>query len=111
TLRAQQDISKATQDEINLRNDWEAQRAKELQDTEAELEQLALKLTTSHELMSEDLSQSAEPLRFDTSGKAASTEYTVVRDDGAGPKEIPVSETTALKPGDVVRVTSELLLQ
>ncbi len=111
TLRAKQDISKATQDEINLRNDWEAQRAKELQDTEAELEKLALKLTTSHELMSEALSQSAEALRFDTSGKAASTKYTVVRDDGAGPKEIPVSETTALKPGDVVRVTSELLLQ
>lgn len=110
-LRAKQDISKANQDEINLRNDWEAQRAKELQDTEAELEKLQLQLTTSRELMSEALAQSAEALKFDASGKAASISYTVVRDDGTGPKEIPVEETTALKPGDVVKVTSELLMQ
>ena len=111
TLRAKQDISKATQDEINLRNDWEAQRAKELQDTEAELEKLQLQLTTSQELMSEAVAQSAEALRFDSTGKAASIKYTVVRDEGDGPKEIAVDETTALKPGDVVKVTSELLMQ
>lgn len=110
-LRAKQDISKANQDEINLRNDWEAQRAKELQDTEAELEKLELKLTTSRELMSEALAQSAEALKFDASGKAAAIRYTVVRDEGDGPKEIPVEESTLLMPGDVVKVTSELLMQ
>src|SRR5690606_22590288 len=93
SLRAKQDISKATQDEINLRNDWEAQRAKELQDTEAELEKLQLQLTTSQELMSEAVAQSAEALKFDSTGKAASIKYTVVRDEGDGPKEVAVDET------------------
>src|SRR5690606_11281480 len=110
-LRAKQEISNANQDDINLRNDWEAPRAKELQDTEAELEKLELKLTTSRELMSEALAQSAEALKFDASGKAAAIRYTVVRDEGDGPKEIPVEESTLLLPGDVVKVTSELLMQ
>jgi exopolysaccharide production protein ExoF len=111
SLQAKQDISKANQDEINLRNDWEAQRAKELQDTEAELEKLGLQLTTSRQLISEALAQSAESLKFDPSSKSASIKYAVVRDQGQGAKEIPVDENTALLPGDVVKVTSELLMQ
>jgi exopolysaccharide production protein ExoF len=109
SLRAKQDISKANQDEINLRNDWEAQRAKELQDTEAELEKLELELATSRQLMSEALSQSAEALKFDAT--VASIKYVVVRDDGNGPKEVAVEEFSALKPGDVVKVASEVLMQ
>lgn len=110
-LRARQDISKANQDEINLRNDWEADRAKELQDTEAELEKLGLQLGTSRQLMSEALAQSAEALKFDPSGKDAAIRYVVIRDDGNGPKEIVVSENDRLQPGDVVKVASELLMQ
>jgi len=109
SLRAKQDISKANQDEINLRNDWEAQRAKELQDTEAELEKLDLELTTSRQLMSEALAQSAEALKFDAS--KATINYIVVREGEDGPEEMPVDETTLLKPGDVVKVASELLMQ
>jgi exopolysaccharide production protein ExoF len=111
SLQAKQDISKANQDEINLRNDWEAQRAKELQDTEAELEKLGLQLTTSRQLMSEALAQSAEALKFDPNSKSATIKYTVVRDEGQGAKEVAVDENTALRPGDVVKVTSELLMQ
>ena len=110
-LQAKQSISKADQDEINLRNDWVAQRAKELQDTEAELEKLGLQLTTSRQLMTEALAQSAEALKFDPSHKAATIKYTVVRDEGQGPKEVSVDENTQLQPGDVVKVTSELLMQ
>lgn len=110
-LRAKQDISKANQDEINLRNDWEAQRAKELQDTEAELEKLKLQLVTSHELMSEALAQSAEALKFDTTGQSASIKYVLVRDEGQGPKEVVVDEHAQLRPGDVIKVSSELLIQ
>eukprot|EP00913_Durusdinium_trenchii_P010545 g9889.t1 len=110
-LRAKQDISKADQDEINLRNDWEAQRAKELQDTEAELEKLGLQLSTSRELMSEALSQSAEALKFDLNGKGATIKYVIVRDGGDGPREVAADENTPLAPGDVVKVTAELLMQ
>jgi exopolysaccharide production protein ExoF len=110
-LRAKQDISQANQDEINLRNDWDAQRAKELQDTEAELEKLGLQLSTTRELMSEALAQSAEALKFDPNGKSATIKYVVVRDTGEGPKEQVVDENATLMPGDVVKVTSELLMQ
>lgn len=110
-LRAKQDINKAIQDEINLRNDWDAQRSKELQDTQAELQKLNLQLSTSRELMSEALAQSAEALRFDPSGKSASISYVVVREDNGQSKEIKVDETTALQPGDVIKVSSEVLMQ
>lgn len=110
-LRAKQDINKAMQDEINLKNDWEAQRSKELQDTRAELQKLALQLSTSRELMSEALAQSAEALRFDPSGKSASISYVVVREENGQSKEIKVEENTALQPGDVVKVASEVLMQ
>lgn len=110
-LRAKQDINKAIQDEINLRNDWDAQRSKELQDTQAELQKLNLQLSTSRELMSEALAQSAEALRFDPSGKSASISYVVVRENDGQSKEIKVEETTALQPGDVIKVSSEVLMQ
>jgi exopolysaccharide production protein ExoF len=110
-LRAKQDINKANQDEVNLRNDWEAQRAKELQDTEAELEKLGLQLTTSREMMSEALAQSAEALKFDPAGHSATIKYLVVRDEGQGPKEMTVGENDRLLPGDVIKVSSELLMQ
>ncbi len=110
-LRAKQDINKAIQDEINLRNDWDAQRSKELQDTQAELQKLNLQLSTSRELMSEALAQSAEALRFDPSGKSASISYVVVRENDGQSKEIKVDETTALQPGDVIKVSSEVLMQ
>ena len=111
SLRAKQDINKATQDEINLRNDWVAQRSKELQDTEAELDKLNLQLTTSRELMSEALAQSAEAIRFDPSGKSATITYLVVREENGKPKEVKVEENTLLQPGDVIKVSSEILMQ
>lgn len=110
-LRAKQQISQADQDEINLKNDWEAQRAKDMQDTEAELEKLNLQIGTNQQLMAEAMAQSAEAIRFDPSGRTASIRYSVVRDDGTGPKEIAADEMTRLQPGDVIRVTSELLMQ
>lgn len=110
-LRAKQQISQADQDEINLRNDWEAQRAKDMQDTEAEMEKLNLQIGTNQQLVAEALAQSAEALKFDPNGTAASIRYSIVRDEGAGPKEIAADETMKLQPGDVIKVTSELLMQ
>jgi polysaccharide biosynthesis/export protein ExoF len=111
SLRAKQQISQANQDEINLRNDWEAQRAKDMQDTEAELEKLNLQIGTNQQLVAEALAQSAEALKLDPHGTAANIRYSIVRDEGAGPKEIAADETMKLQPGDVIKVTSELLMQ
>jgi polysaccharide biosynthesis/export protein ExoF len=110
-LRAKQDINRANQDEINLRNDWDAQRAQELQDTEASLEKLGYELSTSRQLMQEALAQSAEAIKLDPNNEDAIIKYVVVRDTGDGPKPVTVDENAVLRPGDVVKVSSELLMQ
>jgi len=111
SLKAKQDISKANQDEITLRNDWDAQLAQELQNTEAQLDELNLKLETSNSLMAEALTQSTDAARFDTSTGAASIAYSIIRDVDGKAKEIPVQENTALQPGDLIKVTAGLAMR
>lgn len=111
TLQAKQQITKADQDEINLRNDWVAQRAQQLQDTDAELEKLTFELTTSRQLMQEAMAQSAEALQFDPSNRSTNLRYTIVRANAKGSQEIAANESTPVQPGDVVKVTSELVMQ
>ncbi|KRB61947.1 sugar ABC transporter substrate-binding protein [Rhizobium sp. Root708] len=111
SLKAKQDISKANQDEITLRNDWDAQLAQELQSTEAQLDELDLKLQTSNSLMSEALTQSTDAARFDTTSGAASIAYSIIREVDGKPQEIPVQENTALQPGDLIKVTAGLYMR
>ncbi|MBB4171024.1 polysaccharide biosynthesis/export family protein [Rhizobium sp. BK538] len=111
SLKAKQDISKANQDEITLRNDWDAQLAQELQNAEAQLDELNLKLETSNSLMAEALTQSTDAARFDTSTGAASIAYSIVREVDGKAKEIPVQENTALQPGDLIKVTAGLAMR
>lgn len=103
SLKARQDINKAGQDETNLRNDWDAQLAQELQNTERELETNTLKLGTSRDLMSEALMQSAVEA---TSAKETTTvTYAIVREVDGKAREMPVNENTPVLPGDVVKVS------
>jgi exopolysaccharide production protein ExoF len=111
SLKAKQDISKANQDEITLRNDWDAQLAQEQQSTDSQLDDLNLKLETSNSLMSEALTQSTDAARFDNSSGAATVAYSIIRDVDGKPKEIPVQENTALQPGDLIKVTSGLAMR
>ncbi|EJL56501.1 periplasmic protein involved in polysaccharide export [Rhizobium sp. CF122] len=111
SLKAKQDISKANQDEITLRNDWDAQLAQEMQNAEAQLDELNLKLETSNSLMAEALTQSTDAARFDTSTGAASIAYSIVREVDGKAKEIPVQENTALQPGDLIKVTAGLAMR
>ncbi len=111
SLKAKQDISKANQDEITLRNDWDAQLAQELQSTEAQLDELDLKLQTSNSLMSEALTQSTDAARFDNTSGAASIAYSIIREVDGKPQEIPVQENTALQPGDLIKVTAGLYMR
>lgn len=109
TLKARQDLSKAAADEVALKNDREAELAGELQDTDAQLEKLALELTTSGELMAEALTQSADSARLDQ--KTTTISYTIVREGEEGVKEISAEETSELLPGDVIKVQSGLFTQ
>ncbi|WP_026615119.1 polysaccharide biosynthesis/export family protein [Ensifer aridi] len=109
SLKAKQDASKAAQDETNLRNDWDAQLAQELQNTEAELDTLTLKLGTSRDLMTEALMQSAEAAQLEE--QAATITYTIVREKDGKPTEIAADENTPVLPGDVIKVNSALAMR
>ncbi|MBB4955105.1 exopolysaccharide production protein ExoF [Agrobacterium vitis] len=108
TLKAKQDLNKAQQDETTTRNDWDAQLAQDLQNTEAELEEAALKLSTSNSLMSDALLQSAESAASKDGGNSANVSYSIVRDKDGKPTEIAATENTPVLPGDVVKVSVKL---
>jgi exopolysaccharide production protein ExoF len=108
SLKAKQDINKATQDETNLQNDWDAQLAQELQNTEQALDTLALKLGTSRDLMSEALMQSADAASLKGGLSAANITYSILRTVDGKTEQVKATETTPVLPGDVVKVELNL---
>jgi exopolysaccharide production protein ExoF len=110
TLKAKQDVSKATQDETDLKNDRDAQLAQELQNTERELDTIALKLGTSRDLMAEAMLQSAEAATV-AKQAVASVSYSIVREKDGKASEIPADENTRILPGDVVKVAAGLAMR
>lgn len=111
SLKAKQDVSQASQDETNLRNDWDAQLAQELQNTEAELDTLSLKLVTSRDLMTEALLQSADAAQTSQDGTGANITYSIVRQKDGKSTKIPADEGTPVQPGDVVKVDPMVVTQ
>lgn len=111
SLKAKQDISKANQDEITLRNDRASQLAQEMQDTDTELETLQLKLTTSQTLMQEAVAQSADAAHLGGDGQGVNVAYSIVRDENGKPKEISADENTQVLPGDLIKVTAGLYMR
>ena len=110
TLKAKQDVSKATQDETDLKNDRDAQLAQELQNTERELDTIALKLGTSRDLMAEAMMQSAEAATL-ANRAVASVGYSIVREKDGKASELPADENTKILPGDVVKVAAGLAMR
>lgn len=101
SLRAKQDITKATQDEITLRNERAANLAQELQQVEGDLEQINLKIAQYGNLMSEAMSLSPAAA---LGANDVQPSFTIVRTSGSETKEIAADETTPVLPGDVVKV-------
>lgn len=110
TLKAKQDVSKASQDGTDLKNDRDAQLAQELQNTERELDTIALKLGTSRDLMAEAMMQSAEAATV-AKQAVASVSYSIVREKDGKASEIPADENTRILPGDVVKVAAGLAMR
>lgn len=101
-LRAKQDISETNQDEINIKNSFENDIAIELQDVEAELKEVAFKVQTQMNLMSETMNLAEQNKDEDNIGPHAT--YTLVRQQNGSVEELQVDETTEVHPGDVVKV-------
>lgn len=102
SLRAKQDISKATQDATNLQNDREAEIAQERQQAEAEIEGLSLKIAMYKDLMTEAMSR--DPQAALSTGAAAAVSFSIVREEGDKTTEIAADENTPVRPGDVIKV-------
>lgn len=101
-MRARQSISQTTRDLQALYDERQTEVASELQAERATLVQLKVKRETSQKLLMDNLSAVA--------GSPGQNEkpvvsFTVVRRDNDGVTQIDASETTALLPGDVVKVT------
>lgn len=111
SLNAKQSISKATQDENTVRNDWQNSLAQDLQDTDTQLETLQLKLSTSQALMQEAVAQSADASNIDAGGQGVNIVYTIIRDENGQAKEIPAQENTLVLPGDLIKVSAGLAMR
>lgn len=108
TLQAKQDINKATQDEITLENDRDAEIAQTQQETQDQLKEIGLKLATNRDLMLEAVLQSASAAANGSADEEPVVAYTIVRQTDTGPKEMKADENTPILPGDVIKTRLQL---
>lgn len=98
-LRAKQDISKAEQEAIDLKNDNESELAVQRQKVVAELNAVTLKLGMQKGLISE-----AGGVAPSAGGAEQALSYVLVRKGNGKTKEITAAEDTPVLPGDVLKV-------
>ncbi|MEI5681458.1 MULTISPECIES: polysaccharide biosynthesis/export family protein [unclassified Mesorhizobium] len=104
SLRAKQDISKATQDAADLQSDRDTEIAQDRQSTEADIEGLSLKIGMYKDLIAEALSHDPGAARSSSASEAPPVSYSIVRENDGKASEIPVDENTPVQPGDVIKV-------
>ncbi|WP_420961595.1 polysaccharide biosynthesis/export family protein [Brucella sp. IR073] len=106
SLRAKQEINKATRDAADLENSRSAELTTDMQATEAALDEAELKLGMYRNLMTEALVNApAAGALAAGNGDAPALKYSIVRSSGSGEtKELPAEESTPLLPGDVIKV-------
>ena len=104
SLRAKQDIAKATQDGTTLQNDRDTEIAQDRQQTEADLNEMGLKMGMYSGLMTEALSRAPEAAASATPGSEPMVHYKIVRSTNGKSSESDAAEDTAVLPGDVVKV-------
>jgi exopolysaccharide production protein ExoF len=104
SLRAKQEINKANRNASDLENERKAELATELQKTESALDENRLRITMYKDLMTEVAVNAPAALSVGD-GSAPTMQYSIIRMKNGQPTEMTATETTALIPGDVVRVT------
>ncbi|PYE88796.1 polysaccharide biosynthesis/export family protein [Phyllobacterium leguminum] len=106
SLRAKQEINKATRDATDLENSRKAELTSDMQATQAALDEANLKLAMYRNLMTEALvnAPAAAALAGSGEGEGPVLQYSIVRNSGNGEtKEIAAEENTPLLPGDLVK--------
>ena len=103
SLRAKQDIAKATQDATALQNDRDAEIAQDRQQTEADIDEVTLKMGMHTNLMAEALAR--DPAAAGSAGTAAPViSYAIVRTVDGKASQTAADENTPVLPGDVIKV-------
>jgi exopolysaccharide production protein ExoF len=109
SLRAKQDIAKATQDATSLQNDRDTEIAQDRQQTEADLDAMNLKMGMYSGLMTEALGRAPEAAaRNPSPGSEPAIHFAIVRTVDGKTTEIAAKEDTVVLPGDVVKVEVEV---
>lgn len=105
SLRAKQDIAKATQDAISLQNDRDTEIAQDRQQTEADLREMDLKMGMYSGLMTEAVARAPDAARNAATGTAPAIRYAIVRTGADGKAgQVSADENTPVLPGDVVKI-------
>ncbi|WP_181175986.1 polysaccharide biosynthesis/export family protein [Mesorhizobium sp. B2-3-4] len=101
-LTAKQSISKATQDAIDAQNTLSSSLAADRQQTEADLNEAALKVNMQKGL----IAQATDPATTAaiTNDQQPTLLYSLVRNVDGKTSEIPAKEDTPVLPGDVIKV-------
>jgi polysaccharide export outer membrane protein len=101
-MRARQGFTEATRNLEGLRDKQQTDVASDLQQAQADLEQLVLKRTVSQKLLFDALGTASKAGQV---GQEQAVAFTIVRRDGGEPTAITATESTSLLPGDVIKVT------
>lgn len=101
-LRAQQALSQAQREAAQLEDSGHTQAAVAIQDEQAKIDQMLRQQSTSQRLL---LEIDTGPVV--TAGQRSGLHYSIVR-QSQGPTEISADETTALLPGDVLKVLTQV---
>jgi exopolysaccharide production protein ExoF len=104
SLRAKQDIAKATQDATSLQNDRETEIAQDRQQTEADLDAMNMKMGMYSGLMTEALGRAPEAAANATAGSEPVVHLVIVRTTDGKTTEMTAKEDTPVLPGDVVKI-------
>ncbi|MDQ0391440.1 polysaccharide biosynthesis/export family protein [Labrys monachus] len=101
-IRAQQEMSKAEREGIDLQQSRKTEIEGSLRDTAAAIEQDAAKIATARGLIQEAIATGRSDA---TQQISAPPTYTIVRAADGHTSRLQADEGTAVQPGDVVRVT------
>lgn len=103
-LRARQEVSRTEIAILELRNRYKNEVTVELRQTQAELDTLARRAETAVELLHESEVSAPRLLARAREAARAKPVYTIVRSTGGRSETLPATETSALMPGDTLRV-------
>jgi polysaccharide export outer membrane protein len=105
-MRARQNLAEAKRNMEGIEDRRQTEVASEIQAEQANLEQLRLKRDVSQKMLLDALSSSS----VSASGEQATISYSITRTHDGKEVSVPAAESTALLPGDVVKVSSSLAL-